>query len=115
MKAIKRACLAAGFASLLLVAGCGNSPSDVAKAFATSMAEGDIAKAKEYATPRTGALLDMALSLGGDAEEFKDPDYRFVLVEEQVNEDTAKVTTEDAVFDLIKLDGAWKVDVKKDE
>ncbi len=109
----KTVIIIASFSALLLLTGCGKSPSKVAKAFSENLAKGSITEAKEYATEQTGQLLDMAASMGAIEA---DPDYKFVLVEETIDGNRAVVKQEGGEqIDLVKIDGKWKVDIKKDE
>jgi hypothetical protein len=104
--------------SVALVAGCGKSPKDTAKAFTENLSKGKISESKKYATEQTGQLLDMASSMGVIPVE---PNFRFILVEQVIDGNKAVVkyreTPDGEVesMDLVKIDGKWKVHMKKDE
>jgi len=112
----KTTLIIASISALLLLSGCGKSPSKVAKAFCENLAEGKMTEAKKYATEQTGQLIDMAASMGAIETN---PDYKFVLIDETIDKNRAVVTCEagpnDGKINLVKIDGDWKVDIKKDE
>jgi hypothetical protein len=49
--------------------GGGSSPIDVVIAFSKALAANDIARARNYVTPESVALLEIGLALGGDYSE----------------------------------------------
>lgn len=106
----------ASMIALLLLAGCGQSPKKTAKLFAENVAEGNISEAKKYTTDQGAKILDMASSMGAIETN---PDFKFVLVEEWVDDNKATVEFKDGKdgktesVDLMKIDGEWKVDVDK--
>lgn len=105
----KSTLIIASASALLLLSGCGKSPTKIAKAFSESLAKGNITQAKECATEEFGLFLDMAASLG--TIEAVDPDYKFVLVKETINGNYAVIQQEGrGQIDLVKIDGEWKVD-----
>jgi outer membrane lipoprotein-sorting protein len=112
----KATIILAGISALLLLSGCGQSPSKVAMAFSEEMAKGNITEAKKYATEQTGQLLDMVASMGAMDTE---PDAKFKVTKETIDGSHATVKIEkdgdEEEMDLVKIDGKWKVDVKKDE
>ncbi len=102
--------------SVLLVTGCGKSPKDTVKAFMENLAKGKISESKKYATEELGKRLDMASSMG----VFKvEPNFRFIFVEQSIDGNKAVVRFTDKPdgkvesMYLIKIDGQWKVHVKK--
>lgn len=108
--------LLAAVACLLNGCGGGRSPQVTARSFFELMAEGKLAEAKKFATEDTGKFLDFAASMGSIPKE---PNFKFQFVSEKIEGDTAVVrfkdkdgTEED--IDLIKVDGEWKVHIKKE-
>jgi putative hemolysin len=105
-------------ASLALVS-CSKGPESAAKNFTEHMAKGDINEAKKYTTTQTGALLDMAISLGGSQSMPKYPDYTFKMLKDSIVGDTAAWVTyttpegNDDVLTLVKEDNEWKVSMGK--
>jgi len=96
-----------------LTACGGDSPSSVASDFMNELSKGNVTKAKEQATPQTGAIVDMMVSMN------QLPKGKFTVVkEEKVSDTQAKVILkgengkEDKV-DLVKIDGKWKVAITK--
>lgn len=103
--------LVAVFSVFLFTACSSGSPTSVAKNFTEAIAKGKYDEAKKYCTEPTGKLLDMAAALGGGAEI--KPDFKFESIREEIDGETAKVFVkkgEDAI-DLVKIDGAWKVNM----
>ncbi len=98
---------------LLLLTACSNptKPAEVAEAFLTELAGANIENAKEYASPETQKLLDLALKFG---QTPKHEDFTFTFVEEKIEADLATVIytnyqgTNKPVH-LKKIDGQWKV------
>jgi len=102
--------------SSFILFGCGSSPRDAAEGFYACMADADFEGAKEYASPATQQLLDLVASMGKDNMEKQDFDITFVS--ETIDGDSAVVIFRDEAgdeqpIDMTKIDGEWKVDVKK--
>jgi len=101
--------------AVFLVA-CSDSPKNVAKAFSEKLAQGKISEAKEYTTEGTGKFIDGMAPSG--AFEPK-PDSEFSIVEEKIEGEKATVkllnknTDETETIHLVKVDGEWKVTIKK--
>lgn len=102
------------FISALFLFSCSPGPDRVAKKFSENFTHGHIEEAKKYATKTTGQFLDMA-------NEFNlitiDPDYTFKKVKDSVVGDRAWVTFidldgEEDVFELVKRDGKWLVQME---
>lgn len=100
-----------------LMAACASGPEKVAKNFTENLAQGKIDKAKEYATPATGKMLDLAGAFGGLPIE---PNFEFKMEKDSIVANKAWVTFtnqkgEKDVIELVKLDGKWLVhmDTKK--
>ncbi|MEL7538194.1 MAG: hypothetical protein AAFZ58_06105 [Pseudomonadota bacterium] len=107
---------AAALAVVLCLAACGRGPADTAEAFMTHINDGKISEAKGLATESTGELLDLVSGLGGLEI---DPDFKFRLVDEEIDGNRATITFENAAdgkkdtISLVKVDGAWKVHAEK--
>jgi len=116
MKKFRKLLVVALAGSVLLLAGCGNSPGDVAKHFYTSLAEGDMVKARQYATDETMQLMGMAATFG---ESPVDPDFSFQQVDEKIEGNKATVYFREKPdgpvqsVHLVKLNGKWKVHEQK--
>lgn len=101
---------------VLLFIGCGDTPSDVAMEFSQKFADGKIQEAKSLGTQTTASTLDLLVTLGYK-KDTESPDFE--VVSEEVNGDSAKVviknntTNKSETFDLVKQDGEWKVDLRK--
>lgn len=97
-----------------ILLSCSSGPGDVAKKFSENFSHGKVEEAKKYATEPTGRLLDMANSFGAITV---DPDYRFKKVKDSVVGNRAWVTFidpdgEEDVFELVKIDGKWLVQME---
>lgn len=122
-KLIKMAVIAVGAAAMF--AGCSKGPDEVALKFVESFGNGDVETACKYATKQTGALLALAKGMAeNDSDMKKMKGAKFEVVETKIDGDSAtvkiKTTTKDGKVDegdpvtLIKEDGDWKVNVKKE-
>ena len=116
----------------LVFNGCGGTgPSNVTRQFIAALEKGDMAALDKYATPETAklfnGLMEMSEKMAKDKskakEDFKDTikdslKGGIVSIEEAITGDKAVVTLKfkdgstDKV-DLVKVDGKWKVAVKK--
>ena len=110
---------AALVACACLFAGCGSSPESVALNFSEAMAKGKYDVAEKYASSDTVKLVKLTASLAEDSD--KKPNAKFKVVSSSIDDDTATVTLkvtddgeskEEEIF-LRKIDGKWKVDMKK--
>lgn len=128
-KLIKMVTIVAGFGAMLSFAGCcAKTPDKVAVEFSENFWNGKIDVATKLCTPSTAALMGMA---SGMIEEDKDSQKwigaKFEAVETKVDGDKAIVvlkrtakTGETEVMKgkdactLVKQDGEWKVDIKKE-
>lgn len=112
----KTTALVATLLMAILLAGCGQSPKSTAKSFTENLARGKVTEAKKYATEQTGQMLDFATSMGAIPLE---PNFQFIFVEESVDGNRAKVKFKETkngevnAIDLVKVDGKWKVNMKK--
>ena len=107
--------------AMVIFAGCGDSPKDVAIKWGNAIADGDVKTANKYSTEQTqslNVLIAAGLSADKDSkdvQEFKDNIKKLKSAKEEINGDTAKVIVEgdsDGI-PLKKVDGQWKVDVQK--
>jgi len=108
----------------LAFTGCGvSSPSDVTRKFIAAVEKGDTAALEKYATPETASLFNVLMEMDkkmggkGDMKEFV-KGGGIVSTEEVINGDKAVVTVKfkdgsTDKCDLIKVDGKWKLIVKK--
>jgi cell fate regulator YaaT (PSP1 superfamily) len=100
---------------LIPLTGCAQSPSDVVKAFSKGIAENNIQKILDNSTDKAGRLYIVFL------DKVKDSMKDVKVVKEEIDGDTAKVTVKylqdnkekEDKLDLVKVDGKWKVDIKK--
>lgn len=97
-----------------LIFSCAPGPADVAKKFSENFTHGKIEEAKKYATENTGIFLDMAKEFNAVSV---DPDYKFKKVKDSVAGKRAWVTFidpdgEEDVFELVKIDGKWLVQME---
>lgn len=102
------------FVLSLLFFSCTPGPGEVAKNFSENFTHGKIEEAKKYATKETGDFLDAA-------KEFNlitvDTDYKFKKVKDSIVGNRAWVTFidldgEEDVFELVKHDGKWLVQME---
>ncbi len=128
MKNLFRITLVLLFAAFLGACGSSNSPEGVAEEFLTHLGNQDYEKAKELGTENTVQMLTMIESMGGMAESMggeakKDsakglPDD-FEITNSEVDGDNALVTYtadgKEEELNLVKQDGQWKVDMKKEQ
>ena len=105
-------------AGMLFLTGCSDSPKDVVGKWANAIADGDTETANKYSTSNVHVLNAIMISAIKDkkegSEEFVASMKKLDSAKEEITGDTAKVTLEDGEsIDLKKVDGDWKVDVKK--
>ena len=116
-KVLKAALAAMIVASLVLaMASCGGgSPTAALRSFMTAFEKGDAKAMEKVATPETVALMGMF----GEKGKASLAEYgKITYSDEKINGDTATVKMtfangESSDVDLIKVDGKWKVTVKK--
>jgi hypothetical protein len=103
-----------GFA-LVNCGGGGGSPTSVVKQLHTAIEKGDDKKINELMTPEAAGMLIMMLEkVKGTVAEYG----KITKTEETITDDKAvvKVTYnngQEGSFDLIKVDGKWKVNFSK--
>jgi hypothetical protein len=113
--------------ALLIIAGCGRSPSETVKQFAAAGKAMDTDKMKTLlskdSVAKMGPILDMAKSLKAANKDktAPTPDYGDVTVKsEDVTGDKATVTAvatekdgtkHESKINLVKEDGEWKIDL----
>ena len=109
----------------ICLAGCGaKTPEAVAEKFYGALCDSNADKAAEYCTDAAKGAIQMAKGMGMfEQDEFKKKvkGAKVKAKEAKINGDKAKVTveitkdgsTETEDLDLVKVDGAWKVDIKK--
>lgn len=111
--------------AVLCFTGCSKGPEDVAVKFCEAMAEMNLEKASEYANEDTQKILKMLDAMADAekkaAEKEKTAGTTFKAVETKIDGDKATVKiertkdgkTETDDMDLVKVDGEWKVAMKK--
>lgn len=109
-------------AAVVLFNACGGSgdPKPVAEKFLKHLNAQEYDKAKEYATESTATLLDMMAGMSDMADEDATAEETEIVMGEcTVDGDnaTCNYTADGAEesIDLVKQDGEWKVDMKKEE
>ena len=112
------------FLFAFMIASCGGSsdnPQDVAKEFMTALADKNYDKAKDLGTENTVMMIGMIESMASMAPEGEEEEMgELVWGETEVDGDNAtcfyKEEGKDAQqqVDLVKVDGDWKVDMKKE-
>lgn len=119
--------IAAAFAVFFSTA-CKDSPGDVVCKWSSAIADGDLETANECSTAKTQMLNGFMIAMLQDAKKENKEDFEKKMdamknaevIREEIDGDTAKVwikKTEgeesDEPITLVKVDGDWKVDVKK--
>ena len=110
------------FATFMFSCGGGDTPKDVAETFLTALAEQDYDTAKKHGTKSTAQMLSMIESMAKMAsdEDIEKGDMEEITWgETEIDGDTVAVvryTTPNGEekMDLKKVDGDWKVDMKKE-
>jgi len=121
MRQIKMIALAAVL-SFSLYSCSDNEPETTAKNFINLTNQGEFAEAKKLGTEQTASFLSMSENLLGDKKaEMKEKakDLKIEILSSDIKEDKAKVTykviganiDKEQHLDLVKVDGAWKVDI----
>ncbi len=126
MKNIKKLLVLLSFTLILFSCGSGSSPKGVAQDFMEALAKQDFAKAKELGTDKTKGFISMLEGfMQMMPEEQKKDNDAFKGIdgikwgETKIDGDTATVYYDngegkkDKVI-LKKVDGNWKVDMKKE-
>lgn len=105
---------------LLLASGCGGNPSspeDVAASYADALLNGDLKKANKLSTARTESANAFLITMISQQKEQNPDEVKAVgkVKETVVDGDKATVYFEDGTSSvtLVKVDGDWKVDMKK--
>lgn len=98
---------------LAATACSGSGPEGNAKRWLDALNDGEVTTAHNLSTPQTQALLQMASAFG---EDLAVGEYRIVSVKE-VSKNRAEVVVEakdeTTTLDMTKIDGEWKVGIKK--
>lgn len=113
-------------AAVVLFTSCGggaSAPKDVAVKFAEAVGKADFDEAGKYASDETKKGLDMMKAFAGMMpDSLKNKKVEFEVVEEKIDGDNATVTLKPKggnekaeTFKLTKVDGAWKVNMTKEE
>ena len=103
--------------AIFLISACSSSgPQDVAEKFIKAVyTDQDFDAAAEYGTESTAAMLAMAKSFAKEEDKGK----TFKIINTEIDEDKAVCTytidedESENKLDLIKVDGDWKVEMKK--
>jgi ketosteroid isomerase-like protein len=102
--------------------GSSDNPQDVAKDFMKALADKDYDKAKDLGTENTVMMIGMIESMAGMATEGEEQEMgELVWGDTEIDGDSAICYyTEEGKegqqqVDLIKVDGDWKVDMKKEQ
>ena len=119
---MKRSFYFTGLISLMLIIGLavtscggGSSPTNVVKQLHTAIEKGDTKKIGELMTPEAAGMMTM---MGDKAKGMLASYGSITNTEETIDGDTATVVVtykngETSDFDLVKVDGKWKVSVDK--
>ena len=109
--------VAFALAAALILTGCSDSPTDVAKKWHSALRDGDVNTANKYSTARVAALNGFVVAALKDTKsEEKIKEFNATEFEgEEIKGDTAKVFVkgDKKPITLVKVDGDWKVDVEK--
>lgn len=105
--------------SLILVVAvflisCSSGPEVAVKNFTENLTKGKVEEAKKYATETTGAMLDMASSMGIIPVE---PDFKFEMLNDSIVGNKAWIAIanpngKSEVMEVVKIDGDWLVNMK---
>ncbi|MFH0894789.1 MAG: hypothetical protein V2A54_10165 [Bacteroidota bacterium] len=99
-------------------ASCGSSssPKATAEKFLNHIQKKEYAEAKKLATKESEATIDMMASFGSMGGEQKEA--KIEMKDEKIDGDKATVNYvengENKTLSLVKVDGDWKVDMKKE-
>tara|TARA_R110002020_G_scaffold247140_4_gene461106 strand:- start:242 stop:580 length:339 start_codon:yes stop_codon:yes gene_type:complete len=97
-----------------LLFSCTAGPEEAVKNFTENLTKGKVEEAKKYATESTGAMLDMASSMGIVPV---DPDFKFEMLNDSIVGNKAWITIANPngrseVMEVVKIDGDWLVNMK---
>lgn len=115
-KYTKGLCAVVAFLSMFLVVGCGDSPGSVAEEYMDALLCGNLAAANAVSTEGTQKINGFAIAMVQEQKKKgKNISGNPTVDKVEVNGDRAKVTFKDSEgsLELAKVDGEWKVDVKK--
>jgi ketosteroid isomerase-like protein len=118
---MKRCFYFTGLISLMLIIGLavtscgGSSPANVVKQLHTAIEKGDAKKIGELMTPEAAGMITM---MGDKAKGMLASYGPITHTKETIDGDTATVVVtykngETSDFDLVKVDGKWKVSMDK--
>ncbi len=106
---------------IVAVSACGNkknSPEAVAETFLGHLNKKEYAEAKKLGTENTKQMLDMMESVGSMGAKAEAKDVKIENLKCTTEADKAKCTYKaegkDETIDLVKQDGNWLVDMKKE-
>lgn len=114
--------LAAACMGILFLAGCSDTPQDVAKKWAQALENQDVEKANKYSTENTKFFNAMIVDAvkkdqGKVRKNLKEMINNVSGSEVKIDGDNAVVAVETdgktANYKMKKVDGQWKVDVSK--
>jgi len=100
--------------------GSSDNPQDVAKAFMEALADQDYDKAKDLGTENTVMMIGMIEGMAGMAEGEEAEAGELTWGDTEIDGDSAVCYYSEEgkegqqQVDLIKVDGDWKVDMKKE-
>jgi len=105
---------------VVLLTGCSlaNSPKAAVKKFGKAIEKNDMKALAEVATPETVQLVaTFGSKMQGYAASMSE--RKIKAITEEIDGNTAEVTVifddgEEENFDLVKINGKWKVDIKMD-
>ncbi len=130
MKMIKLMSMAVCACAMFIIAGCGgSSPDAVALDFMKTLQAGkaDEAYLKANCTEDTAKLFGLAMAMGKDELKKEMDGVTFSVKDTKIDGDSAVVTLvaegkkdkkggkEEEKLNLKKVDGKWKIDVKKED
>lgn len=113
--------LALAFVALVIVGACSNSasdPKDVAEKFMNHLSAKEYDKAKELGTESTVQMIEMMKSFSGVEGATQTEPEKIENMKCETNGDKATCTFtkngEEDKIELVKQDGKWLVDMKKE-
>jgi len=97
----------------------GDNPEAVAEKFLNHLAKKEYAEAKALGTEGTVQMISMMESMGamgGEATEEETPKFENIKVEVDGEKGVCTYTADgdEETMDMVKVEGAWKVDMKKE-
>jgi len=114
---MKRMIMFTSFVCLVFIFGCSGagSPSSVVRKFCAAVEKGDAKAIEQAATPETVQLIAI---FGEKAKGIMTANGKIKSTTEEIKGETAVVTVtfengETENFDLVKIDGKWKVTISK--